>query len=314
MPIPITVDDLPPTVWRRVQENVAVLRRRRPLDREALRRLREQMRVLHTYHSNAIEGNTLTLRETQLVLEEGVTVGGKSLREHLEAANNARAFDWIGDAATSRRPLDHVVLQTLHEIVMQGLSDWAGRYRVQNVRIAGSDHTPPAPAKIVGMLDSLFADVRREKNPVLRSAYLHHGLVAVHPFMDGNGRVTRLATNLALLRAGYPVVVLRREDRRRYYGTLRAADRGDLRPFAGFLLRAVDEALVRHLSAVVPGRELLPLRALARDTPYGQEYLALRARQGVLEAVKVRGVWHSSREAVSRYVETHRRTPRMRRR
>jgi Fic family protein len=259
------------------------------------------LRVLHTYHSNAIEGNSLTLKETRLVVEEGITVGGKSLREHLEATNNAKAFDWIWTLARPRLRVDHEMIRQLHELVSRGILESAGRYRTEQVWIDGAKHVPPQPAKIVSLLDSLFAELPAVREPVLRSVYLHHRLVYVHPFLDGNGRVARLAANLVLMSAGYPPIVLRVSDRLRYYRHLQAADAGNLRPFASFVLRALDEALVGSLAAVEPERALVPLRVLARRSRHSQEYLSLRARQGLLEAVKIDGVWHASRKALADY-------------
>ena len=303
MPIPIREGDLPPVIWQRVQRNTSLLKRHRPIQAEALAKLRQQFRLWHTYNSNAIEGNTLSLRETQLVLEEGMTIGGKSLREHLEAANTAAAFDRVWEVARKGLRLDHVILQEVHGVVIRGISEYAGRYRTHNVRIGGADHAPPQPSKIIRMLDQLFLDLETDADPVIKSIFLHHRLVFIHPFLDGNGRVTRLAANLMLLSDGYPPIVLRAADRMRYYDCSRRADRGDYVPFAAFVLRAVDESLTVYLSAVEDERALIPLSELARNGPYSQEYLSLRARQGILEAVKIGDVWHSSRVALSEYIK-----------
>lgn len=304
MPIPISTAQLPSTVWQRVQRNYEELRSRRPLAKDTLDRLRKQLRLLHTYHSNAIEGNTLTLKETRLILEQGLTIGGKSLREHLEATNNAEAFNWIWEKARPGLRLSHSTLRKLQEIVTGGTMERPGAYREQQVWIGGSAHVPPAPPEIVPMLDEMFRQLPSIREPVLRGIFLHHRLAFVHPFLDGNGRTTRLASNLVLMSAGYPPVVLRVEDRRRYYACLEEADRGRYAPVAAFLLRAVDEALVVFLSAVDPERTLVPLKQLARGGPYSQEYLSLRARQGALEAVKVGRTWYSSKHALDRYVES----------
>lgn len=302
MPIPISLADFPSPLLRRVAANFAKLQTHRPLKREALLKFKEQSRLFHTYHSNAVEGNSLTLQETRLVIEEGITVGGKPLRDHLEAANNARAFDWIWGAAVKRRTLDHVFLQELHEMVMRGTSLDAGKYRTQNVAIVGASHAPPQPAKIVAALDQLFQELCERVHPIIRATYAHHRLVYIHPFSDGNGRVARLVTSLLLMNEKYPRVVLAVEGRRRYYASLKAADGGNYRPFAGFLLKAIDEALVWYLAAVDPERRLLPLAELSKGTPYSQEYLSLRARQGALEAIKVGRSWQSSRQALGEYV------------
>lgn len=307
MPIPISSADLPPVVWRRVQENLVELRSHRPLAKDTLNRLREQLRLYHTYHSNAIEGNTLTLKETRLILEQGLTIGGKSLREHLEATNNAEGFDWIWERARPGLRLDQSVLRKLHEIVTRGTMEHPGEYRTQQVWIGGSAHAPPAPSDIVPMLDEMLRQLHGIREPALRGILLHHRLVFIHPFLDGNGRTTRLAANLVFMSAGYPPVVLRVEDRRSYYASLEEADRGRYGPFASFILRAVDEALIVFLSAADLKRALIPLKQLARGSPYSQEYLSLRARQGVLESVKIERTWYSSKHALDRYVESLRR-------
>lgn len=304
MPIPISTADLPLAVWQRVRSNVRELRGLRPLPRDILERLREQLRLSHTYHSNAIEGNTLTLKETRLILEHGITIGGKSVREHLEATDNAEAFDWIWKEARPGLRFDHALLKKLHEMVTRGTLEAPGQYRRQQVWIVGSAHVPPPPSEVVPRLDELFEELPAIREPVLRSIYLHHRLAFVHPFLDGNGRTTRLAANLILISAGYAPVVLRVEDRRRYYSCLDEADRGRYGPLSGFILRAVDEALAVFLSAIGPKRTLVPLSELASGSPYSQEYLSLRARQGALEAVKIGRTWFSSKHALAQYMKS----------
>jgi len=302
--MPISPSDLPPVTWRRVQSNLKELRSRRPLPKDVLQRLRLQLRLSHTYNSNAIEGNTLTLKETRLILEQGITIGGKSVREHLEATNNAEAFDWIWERARAGLRFDHVLLKKIHGMVTKGTLESPGQYRQQQVWIGGAAHVPPPPSEVVPLLDGLFAELPGIREPVLRSIWLHHRLASIHPFLDGNGRTARLAANLVLMGAGCAPVVLRVEDRARYYRFLDEADKGRHGPLSAFLLRAVDEALTVFLSAVEPERALVPLGKLARGGPYSQEYLSLRARQGVLEAVKVGRTWYSSRHALARYLES----------
>lgn len=248
----------------------------------------------------------MTLSETKLVLEEGVTIGGKTLAEHIEATNNARAFDLIKDIARKRRAIDHVTVQQIHEVVTAGILEDAGKYRTHNVRITGAAKTPPDWSKVVKLMDGLIEKVAISKiHPVETAAFLHHRFAEIHPFTDGNGRVARLLSNLYLIAKGYPPVVIRTEDRGKYYRCLRSADAGDPVPFANFIARAVDESLTLYLSIFGGADELVPLKDLAGETPYSQEYLSLLARRGVLDAVKIGGVWHSSRRAVERYVEEH---------
>ncbi len=289
----------------RINSKIRRLNSLRPLPVDAVKRLHEEMRLLHTYHSNAIEGNTLTLSETKLVLEEGITIGGKSLREHLEAINNAKAYDLIMEIAT-KRPIDHETIQQIHEAVMKGIIEDAGKYRTKNVRITGAVKTPPDWSKVARLMDELIGKVAERKgHSVETAAYLHHGFVEIHPFTDGNGRVARLLTNLYLMAHGYPPVVLKTGDRGRYYKFLRAADSGNPVPFANFIAKAVDESLTMYLSIFGGADELLPLKELARETHHSQEYLSLRARQGALDAVKMGKIWYSSKRAVDQYMSEH---------
>ena len=280
----------------------------RPLPGDSLKKLHEEMRLLHTYHSNAIEGNTLTLSETKLVLEEGLTIGGKSLREHLEAANNAKAFDFIESIVGKKTKIDHITIQKIHEIVTAGILEEAGRYRTKNVRITSAKKTPPDWSKVVNLMDELIENIEiSEKNPIETSAFLHHRFVEIHPFIDGNGRVARLLTNLYLIGLGYSPIVIKTEDRKKYYRFLKAADAGNPGPFANFIAKAIDESFTMLLSIFGGEEELIPLKELAHETPYSQEYLSLRARQGALDAVKMGKKWFSSKRAVKQYIDEYRR-------
>lgn len=290
----------------RINSKMQRLNSLRPLPADAVKRLHGELRLLHTYHSNAIEGNTLTLSETKLVLEEGITIGGKSLREHLEATNNAKAFDLMEDIAKKRKAIDHVIIQRIHEAVAAGILEEAGKYRTKNVRITGATKAPPDWSKVVKLMDKLIEKITKsKKHPAETSAFLHHRFVEIHPFIDGNGRVARLLMNLYLIAHGYPPIVLKKEDRGKYYRFLRAADAGNLAPFANFIGKAVDESLTMYLAIFGGTDELLPLKELAKETPYSQEYLSLRARQGVLDAVKIGKIWYSSKRAIEQYLSEH---------
>lgn len=299
----VNTDIIRKALLERIEGKKKILDSRRPLPKDELRRLREEMRLQHTYHSNAIEGNTLTLSETKLVIEEGITAGGKPLNEYLEARNTAKAYDLIEELASGKK-ITHVVIQRIHEALMQGLLEEAGRYRKKNVRITGAIKTPPDFSKVLKLMDSLLVRLAEsEAHPVETSAFLHHRFVEIHPFSDGNGRVARLLNNLYLIKYGYPPVVLRKEDRAKYYRFLRDADKGNLATFANFIANAVDESLTHYLSVFGGEDELLPLKELAKDSPYSQEYLSLRARQGELDAVKIGRVWHSTKRALREYMK-----------
>jgi len=163
------------------------------------------MRVLHTCHSNAIEGNTLTLSETKRVLSTGITIGGKTLREHLETTNNAQGYDLIVRLAREQAPITHITIQQVHEVVTRGILLYAGCYRTHNVRITGAVRSPPDGKKIIPEMDRLIQEIAQHDRPVIEmTAYLHHRFVLIHPFTDGNGRVARLSGNLYLIRNGFP--------------------------------------------------------------------------------------------------------------
>ena len=290
----------------RINRKLDRLNSMRPLPAGMIGKLHEEMKLLHTYHSNAIEGNTLTLQETKVVLEDGITVGGKSLREYLEASNTARAFDLVEEMVQEKAAVSHVTIQQLHEIVTAGLLEDAGKYRTRNVRITGAVKTPPDDSKIIALIDELLAGiVNVDKHPVEIASMLHHDFVEIHPFVDGNGRVARLLMNLYLISMNYPPVVLKKEDRKKYYAALRSADSGNMKPFANFIAKAVDESLTVYLSTSGGSDELITLKELSKQTPYSQEYLSLRARQGVLDAVKMNNQWHSSLGAIKQYMKEH---------
>ena len=140
-------------------------------------------------------------------------------------------------------------------------------------------------------------------HPIKKTAFIHHELVLIHPFRDGNGRVSRLITNLYLMKQGYPSIILKKEDRRKYYQVLQRADDGDLSPFANFVAKAVHEALMYYLSSFVEDERLISLKEIAGFSLYSQEYLSLRARQGKLDAVKIENVWYSSKRALKEYMK-----------
>ena len=300
----MTIADTHLMEWiRKKSERLNALR---PFDKDLVKQLHHEMRVLHTYNSNAIEGNTLTLSETKLVLNEGITIGGKALREHLEATNNAQAYDLIVRLAQEQAPINHVTIQQIHEIVTQGILESAGRYRTKNVRITGAVRSPTDWQHIIREMDGLFADIAQQNRPVIEmTAYLHHRFVAIHPFIDGNGRVARLMGNLYLIRNGFPPIVLDQKKRLQYYRALRKADCGDLCEFVQFIAHAVNEALSQTL-AIAGGKDtLIPLRELSQRSSYSQEYLSLAARKGLLDATKISKTWHATKRALDEYCHEH---------
>ncbi len=275
----------------------------RPLPKAALEMLRKQFEIELTYNSNAIEGNTLTLNETRLVLEHGITIKGKSLKEHFEAINHREAIVYLEDY--TRKDVDENIIKKLHEIVLAKIDDEErGKYRKINVRILEAIKTPPGFEKIPALMKDFaeYAKANPEKlNPTEFAAILHYKLVAIHPFTDGNGRVSRLMMNMVLMKNGYPIAIVMRNDRKKYYECLKEADKGNLVPFVNFIGYCVNRSLDIYLSAFKTGMEYISLAEAAKGTPYSQEYLSLLARKGMLEAIKLGRNWVTTRKAIEDY-------------
>ena len=274
----------------------------RPLPKDAVTRIIEDIRLRNTYHSDAIEGNTLTLQETKLVLEEGVTIGGKPLKDHIEARNDAEAFDVMIELVHSNKKVSQEIIQQLHEFVMKGILKNPGQYRTENVRLTGAKIRPPSYLKMVTLMDEYIQNIKKlNLQPIKKASFIHHELVRIHPFIDGNGRVARLLTNFYLMKKGYPPIVIQSEDREKYYRSLYKADKGDLSDFASFIARSVNESLQYYLSSFIDEERLLSLSELSKQSEYSQEYLSLRSRQGKLDAVKIENIWYSSKRALKEY-------------
>src|SRR5277367_4540285 len=229
----------------------------RPMSVAALRQLQKYYDIELTYTSNAIEGNTLTLRETAEVIEHGITVGGKSLRDHLEAVDHYHALLWMRRTAAATTALGEDTVRELHRrIVARSQSEIAGRYSELPRRIAGSPVIFPNPAKIPQLMRE-FGEWLSAASPDPETAFTaHFRLTAIHPFGDGNGRTARLLMNLLLIRGGYPPIAVRPEDRKAY---LDALERGslaeDLAPFQLLMHERLDATLGEYLSAL---QEALP--------------------------------------------------------
>jgi len=234
----------------RITEKLERLNSLRPLPQSTLESLREKLEVEMTYHSNAIEGNRLTLRETWLVLKRGVTIGGKSVEEHLEATNHLEAILLLEALARSRQSVSEADVLKLHAVILDKIRSDAGQYRRGRVFIAGAKHVPPSPKLVPELMKEVLQELNSSSkgiDAVISAARLHHRLAWIHPFTDGNGRLARLLTNLRLMRAGFPPIILKKPERRAYYSTLEKADAGDLVPLTMFMAKHVEEALDLYL-------------------------------------------------------------------
>lgn len=198
----------------------------RPLDSVQLKKINEAIFLEYTYDSNRIEGNTLTLQETALVVQKGITISGKNLTEHLEAINHYEAVEYIQELVQSKTELSDRILKDIHALVLRGIDkENAGKYRNVNVKIAGSRFMPTDSVKVIDEMENYFKWYSENKyslHPVILSAEMHEKLVTIHPFIDGNGRTARLIMNLILLQNGFTIanIIGTNENRLKYYNAL----------------------------------------------------------------------------------------------
>src|SRR5260221_10299702 len=222
---------------RGIDEKKAQSDRLRPLSGGALAQLRKYYDIELTYTSNAIEGNTLAYRETAEVIEHGITVGGKSLREHLEAVDHYEAVQWMRGLAAQTTPIGEDTVCELHRrIVARSQPAIAGIYSPYPRRIAGSPVIVPNPLKVPQLMEEFGAWLSGAPSTPEGAIDGHFRLTAIHPFSDGNGRTARLLMNLMLIRGGYPPVAVRPADRKTYlYALERVSLTDDLRPIRRFI-------------------------------------------------------------------------------
>lgn len=249
----------------------AALDRYRPINREKMAIITEKLNLEWTYHSNAIEGNTLTLAETQFFLREGLTVEGKPLEDFVAARNHHQAIQYLQECLD--RSISEALVREIHGLLLRGIDSitigtgsdafekavYPGTYKYDNNHVLlpdGSIHWYCDHLQVPGEMERLIQWYEQQQgklHPIELAAGFHHRLVAIHPFTDGNGRVSRLVMNLILMQHQYPPAVIRNEERRAYFAALRDAEAGDLTPFAELVAEAVSRTL-RLMVDVVEGR------------------------------------------------------------
>jgi fido (protein-threonine AMPylation protein) len=277
------------------------------------------------HHSTAIEGNTLVLREVEQLLREGKAVGSKELSEYLEVEGYAKAAEWVYAQAVEQTPewsagerISLTELRQIHQLVVEpawlhsppdGLHsrEGPGSFRQHDIRPFSGGMTPPPFSDVPALLTDWLLDANQGppsgENPMLFVAELHIRFEQIHPFRDGNGRVGRLATNLLLVRHGYPPAVIYKRDRTRYLNALRRGDRGDAGPLAQMLARAVTDSIYRFLLPGLAGpHRLVPLRSLS-DHELSGNALSVAAKRGRLRAIRRTDQWYSTRRWVQEYKE-----------
>lgn len=215
--------------------------------------------IEYTHNSTAIEGNTLTLIETKLVLEDGISVGGKNLREIYESVNHRKAYRYVKECIAKEQSLDEKIIKDIHALLMQNILV-GGVYRSVDVYISGSQHTPPSPNEMYRQIKNFYADLTwkgRELNLIELAAWTHAEFVKIHPFPDGNGRTSRLIMNYQLMANGFPPISIAKENRLSYFNTLEAyAVEGKLSPFADMIADLVEHQLDRYLGMAQPSQDM----------------------------------------------------------
>lgn len=266
-----TAYDLDPTqqaMIRAIGTRVSKMRDTGALTPEVLNKLRKYFRIKNIYHSNAIEGNALDVGETRLVVEQGLTITGKPLKDQAEAKNLSEALDFLEElAANPSRPITEADVRQIHLLVLKGINDGdAGQYRTVIVEIGGSQFKPPAVESVGPEMRSFGNWLQRASVPgilfpvedaILVASAAHTWFVTIHPFIDGNGRVARLLMNLILMRYGFPIAVVSREDRLRYYDALEISQSSDLTPFVSLISECIEESLEEYEAAADEQREAI---------------------------------------------------------
>lgn len=297
-------------ILERIEVKRKQLTKLRPLPQAALKRLKSELAIEWTYNSNAIEGNTLTLQETRLVLEQGITIKGKNLREHFEAKNHEKAIYLVEELAKPRYTLKEKDIFDVHSLVLENIeSEFAGRYRNGQVRILGANFIPPNYVKVSGLMKELVSHANENPerlNQVELVAKFHHKFVWIHPFFDGNGRTARLLMNLLLMKFGYPPAIILKNNRKQYYRSLNLANKGDYQAFILLIAQALERSLDLYIEScgALGSDEYIPLSTLAKKIPYSQEYLSLLARQGKIDAHKKARNWLATKKSVVDYINS----------
>lgn len=244
---------------RQITEKKQKLDKFKPFPQELVKNLEEWLKIELTYSSNAIEGNTLSRIETAEVIERGTAavISGKPLKDQLEAINHAKAVDFIKQLAKelkSHQSITERAILDIHKIILTGISDdWAGKYRRTEVFIRGSNAEFPMPNAVPYAINKFISwlEGQQEEHPVKVAADAHFKFVSIHPFMDGNGRTTRLLMNLILLLNGYPMAIIRKEDRIVYLNSFEIErNQHDLKPFYELIFTAVNRSLDIYLNAL----------------------------------------------------------------
>ena len=245
---------------RKIGEKVLEMRRNGALSTAVLDKIRKYFRIKNIYHSNAIEGNKLNVGETRLVVEQGLTITGKPLKDQAEAKNLSHALDFLESlASNSEQAITEADIRQIHSLILKNINDdEAGKYRSVDVEISGSMFTPTAPTAISSEMGHFAQWLKKASIPnasyqlqdaIIVASIAHTWFVTIHPFIDGNGRAARLLMNLILMRYGFPIAIVTREDRLRYYDALETSQSSDLTAFVSLISECAEESLEEYKAA-----------------------------------------------------------------
>lgn len=241
--------NIPEEKIKNLEELKAIIEKKL-LKEASLFSVKESLYLEWIYNSNAIEGNTLSLRETQIVLEEGITIGGKPIKDHIEVINHEKAIEYLDYLVESKEPITELNIKLLHDLILKGLSDEAGKYRNCNVLIKGAKHIPTDYLKIPEEMNLLIEkkEYWKKYHPVIEAALFSGEFVKIHPFIDGNGRTSRLLMNMILMINGYCPIIIEVNDRLKYYEALdKAHTTNDYTDYINMLIDIEENTLKTYL-------------------------------------------------------------------
>lgn len=248
------------TTFNKIEELLNQLNSYRPLTEGELLRLREEFLIDFTYNSNAIEGNTLTLQETALIIKEGITIDKKPLKDHLEAVSHKEAYMYVEDLVKQKIPMSEKAIKDIHSLVLMDRREDRGVYRRVPVTIIGAVHTPPQPYLVPAQMEQLMLihEQMSSLHVVERVATFHLEFEGIHPFIDGNGRTGRLLLNLELMKEGYPPINIKFSDRKRYYNCFTSYHDNGKNPseMVSLVGQYLQEELSRYIEIVKMANEI----------------------------------------------------------
>lgn len=236
-------------IKRLLEKREIYQRGREKIDAVTISSYEKDFELTFTHNSTAIEGNTLTLMETKVVLEDGISIGGKELREIYEVVNHKKAYHYVKRCISEGRALDENIVKDIHAILTENIII-GGIYRTQEVRISGAGHTPPTGNDMYIQIKNFYMDMQEKKNlnPIELAAWTHAEFVRIHPFIDGNGRTSRLIMNYQLMKQGFLPVSIAKENRLEYYNTLEEyAVHGNLKPFTEMIAKLEEEQMDTYI-------------------------------------------------------------------